>query len=60
MAKVYTETVEINIQRLVKAGQNIEPLVNEEIMNTLEQVAEQLFENQAVVELSYNPESTED
>lgn len=60
MATVYTEVVEINVQRLVKKGQKIDPLVTEEILNTLEQVAEQLFEDRAVVELDYNPENTED
>ena len=60
MATVYTEVVEINVQRLVKKGQKPDPLVNEEILNTLEKVADQLFEDRAVVEINYNPEDPEE
>lgn len=43
MAKIHTETVELQVSRLVKESDTPDSVVTEDIVATLQEVADQLF-----------------
>jgi hypothetical protein len=51
MAKIVSEAIVIEISRIAKEGDNLDSVVGEEIITTLEQVVQQLVGDGAVVEV---------
>lgn len=51
MAKIVSDAVVIEISRIAKDGEELDSAVTQEIVDTLEQVAQQLVGDGAVVEV---------
>lgn len=60
MAKIYNEQIVINVQRLIKDDQIVGTLLAPDLVNTIEQVAEELFDSAAVVEIELPGEKDDD
>ena len=52
MAKLSTETLTINLSRLVKNNEEPQTSISEDLIQSLEQVAQELVGQQVVVEIS--------
>jgi hypothetical protein len=52
MAKVVTETVTVEISRLVKGNKDVASLITDELVSTVEAVVQELVGDSAVVEVS--------
>ena len=51
MARIHSDAIVIEVSRIAKDDQQLESIVNEEIVATLEQVVQQLVGEGAVVEV---------
>ena len=51
MAKIVTETVTVEISRLIKGNQEVDSLITGELVSTVEAVVQELVGDQAVVEI---------
>lgn len=51
MAKIHSDAIVIEVSRIAKDDQQLESIVNDEIVATLEQVVQQLVGEGAVVEV---------
>lgn len=56
MAKIVSEALVIEISRLSKDNENLDPIVDQDIAATLEQVVKELVGDGAVVEVIVQPE----
>lgn len=56
MAKIVSEALVIEISRISKDNENLDPIVDQDIAATLEQVVKELVGDGAVVEVIVQPE----
>jgi hypothetical protein len=54
MAKIYQEAITILISKLIKDGQEITSIVDNEILQSLESVAQELIGSDVVIEVAKN------
>lgn len=51
MAQVVTETITVEVSRLARKGQQLDSVVTEEMISTVEAVVQELVGDSAVVEI---------
>ena len=52
MAEIYTQTIQIHLNKLVKSSDDVPSLITEDLIVSLEAVAQELVGNSIIVEVS--------